>query len=720
MTKKRAECIVFFLILILSLAGCMKGKETSGKETAGNQTKISMTADELKEKYSDSEEYIFKDKVFSVGINDSFTFKTKMQENGWFEKKFPEALWPTPFVVYKDYNFTEPLFSVTNDPEVDDSKSETNEDAEGLTGTIKITPEGQLAESVLLQNRDNYELKLSGDGSWGIYDSLYLVQYNDMGTGKLLEKPYVYLIKVKHSGEVASPEISMTVTDDGRLKLSWDPVEGATSYMIIKETRKIVDEDVTKISRDRYGLLGEVETNSWFSENGGEDDSRGMLQAFTYSDDDRNNPHNKGDLKIQESASEPLDQYRLFVLAMNEDGVVSPMSNYISSGDFIEKLPVGFAWYTFEKEYGGITEAGKLPDSLPVIMADGSIRKYSVDYKKEQAKRTKYKNKELYSTDLPYQINKTTITGAFNTTENMDDAAYEKVVDDKIASIKKADQTGRLEETVNVAAAGDIKIDKKSYSDSIPEIPVKIVADSALEEYLAANIIAGKQYIDISKFPEARDKNVLDDTYNTVRKKNMLLPSVFLYYSDKEQVLQISYSDYERSETGKIQDKVVDVVKEVTNDNMSELEKVTALNQYLVDHAEYDYDSLKEVQKMEQLQTKGSDDEASKIGGQLMVNPSFEAKGILLDQKGVCAGYAKAFTVLATQAGLDCVYVTGEASSGDGHAWNYVKIDGQWRVVDVTWNDTGGPDHTQDYLNLALDDPLYTNSHYPDAQFNIN
>ena len=144
----------------------------------------------------------------------------------------------------------------------------------------------------------------------------------------------------------------------------------------------------------------------------------------------------------------------------------------------------------------------------------------------------------------------------------------------------------------------------------------------------------------------------------------MLLPAVFLYYSDKKQVVQISYSDYDMSETGKIQDKVVDVVKEVTNDNMSELEKVTALNQYLVDHAEYDYDSLEEVEKMEQLQTKGSDDEASKIGGQLNV-----------------------------------------------------KIDGQWRVVDVTWNDTGGPDHTQDYLNLALNDPLYTNSHYPDAQF---
>ncbi|MGC4019538.1 MAG: transglutaminase domain-containing protein [Muricomes sp.] len=92
-------------------------------------------------------------------------------------------------------------------------------------------------------------------------------------------------------------------------------------------------------------------------------------------------------------------------------------------------------------------------------------------------------------------------------------------------------------------------------------------------------------------------------------------------------------------------------------------------------------------------------------------------KGVLQKNKGVSEGYAKAFAALGMAAGLDCVYVTGENASGDSCAWNYVKIDGQWKVVDAAKNDAGDSKNTEEYFNLALDNPLYTESHYPDAEF---
>lgn len=41
------------------------------------------------------------------------------------------------------------------------------------------------------------------------------------------------------------------------------------------------------------------------------------------------------------------------------------------------------------------------------------------------------------------------------------------------------------------------------------------------------------------------------------------------------------------------------------------------------------------------------------------------------------------------------MYVSGTVPGrpgvvNNGHAWNLVKIDGAWKVQDVTWNDTGG------------------------------
>lgn len=71
------------------------------------------------------------------------------------------------------------------------------------------------------------------------------------------------------------------------------------------------------------------------------------------------------------------------------------------------------------------------------------------------------------------------------------------------------------------------------------------------------------------------------------------------------------------------------------------------------------------------------------------------AYSALVNGKSVCAGYARAFQYLMQQLDIPCYYCTGY--SGEDHAWNIVKLNGNYYNVDVTWDDT--KPSTYDYFN---------------------
>ena len=62
------------------------------------------------------------------------------------------------------------------------------------------------------------------------------------------------------------------------------------------------------------------------------------------------------------------------------------------------------------------------------------------------------------------------------------------------------------------------------------------------------------------------------------------------------------------------------------------------------------------------------------------------AYGALVEGKAVCEGYAEALQCLLQRVGIQSVEVFGE-SRGENHAWNMVRIDGKYYLVDLTWND---------------------------------
>ncbi len=70
-------------------------------------------------------------------------------------------------------------------------------------------------------------------------------------------------------------------------------------------------------------------------------------------------------------------------------------------------------------------------------------------------------------------------------------------------------------------------------------------------------------------------------------------------------------------------------------------------------------------------------------------------EGVLRSRKAVCSGYSGLFKALGERAGLEVMvikgysrggsYRAGEWSAQTDHAWNAVKVDGEWRLIDTTW-----------------------------------
>ena len=60
-----------------------------------------------------------------------------------------------------------------------------------------------------------------------------------------------------------------------------------------------------------------------------------------------------------------------------------------------------------------------------------------------------------------------------------------------------------------------------------------------------------------------------------------------------------------------------------------------------------------------------------------------DLRGAFLNKKAICGGYSKGFEYLLLKMGIENIWVNGYA--GGPHAWNEVKVDGKWYLMDTTW-----------------------------------
>ncbi len=80
---------------------------------------------------------------------------------------------------------------------------------------------------------------------------------------------------------------------------------------------------------------------------------------------------------------------------------------------------------------------------------------------------------------------------------------------------------------------------------------------------------------------------------------------------------------------------------------------------------------------------------------------------LMLNRMGVCSAYAETFSYCMSVMGYRSYYVTGDTPYGS-HAWNAFKIGGEWKMVDVTWDDRGeGRSTGYDYYLVPEDGQHY-------------
>lgn len=123
---------------------------------------------------------------------------------------------------------------------------------------------------------------------------------------------------------------------------------------------------------------------------------------------------------------------------------------------------------------------------------------------------------------------------------------------------------------------------------------------------------------------------------------------------------------YEADST-KAKGMIFDVAAQITNDSMTDREKIKAVHDWIVNHTKYDKENY----------DRGT-----------IPDESYHIEGLMLKGKAVCQGYAETFDYFMYVLGIEHEMVDGRVEGRDsGHAWNRVLLDDTWLYVDCTWDD---------------------------------
>lgn len=130
---------------------------------------------------------------------------------------------------------------------------------------------------------------------------------------------------------------------------------------------------------------------------------------------------------------------------------------------------------------------------------------------------------------------------------------------------------------------------------------------------------------------------------------------------------------------------------QIQKDFKSDSEKVRAIYTWLATNISYDMNEYLNGDRMIRFQYRNQKELAEK---QKAIR-EFAINSTLNDNKAVCEGFAQTFKKVCELMGIKCLFIDGYSKinasdigrnpkRGD-HAWNAVKINNQWKLIDVTW-----------------------------------
>lgn len=657
----------------------------------GEYVVASKLATGIQEKYADRSlyNYTYADPIENVEREESIEFKV-----GYDVNDLGIEYWREVYALYEDpelehemnvkYSFDTETKTFIMQP------SETD-------APFRISTMSMDVETVNRYPHNVYYLFNGGAGTtWGNLGTAYLACYRDKETGEILEKPEVSI--VTFAGEIEeAPKLNYSITEDGRPEFYWNEVDGAKEYMVCRTSRTegggSGSLQVIGITEDTTWTTEPAEFNSWATTNSY------FKTFFLVSEDDWNDEsmydyymENYGNPGVpNHEDGEWTTKYGICVIAVNEEGT-SMISNVYTNEELAPNLPYAPAAYTRRANNSSPGKDYETVESLPVYdyvtMCDGYTATKVIDYQTEKAyiqderfyivdsETGEYiKGETVPCLNIPYQVLGTPFyyeyqVQDYDVAKLKEDLAF---LEEREAALVKKSGDVSPEFSLRFATQDDLK------PVQIRRVESDIVANSALSEYIATNMLGGVNVIDVSDFPEAADKRLVDDAFLEAYYQNPLILGIKGYrISKKGTAIRVVYEESLESQAEKqqaIQEKVEEIIAEIITDDMTDREKELAINSYLCERLVYDNDALENAEENDFMFV---DDK---------YNDSFNAYGALINEKCVCAGYAAAFHLLAREAGLESIVVTGFLDGSLAHAWNKVKIDGEWQIVDVTNND---------------------------------
>lgn len=679
-------------------------EEVSAAEPSGNEEAAGEPAadanlqliEELMQKYGANSAAKYSGNVIEISRDEAI--QIPIGYNPWSrEEHIRES-----FVVYQDDELQFPM-----DLGIPDYNAE--------TGVLTLNPPYYGTAEM-----DDYEVDLSHlsgnylmaeEGyAWGNLSQYYLAAYVDAETGDPLENPVITVVKIKAEIGTA-PQLVFDQTEDGYARFSWKEVPNADGYLLFlvnknekgiwNNAKVFADVNGTEWTSREEAL--EIEGSIW-----------SLNERFTqfYISDDGQDWQDAAGVDWGTVNDVAYDEYYseyFGVLAYNGQGC-SAISNLLSAKDISHMLPNEVARFNNESSFYDIHATLDLPAVMCVTMCDGTTAQKVLDYDMESLR----KDEENNSFRIKARAIQTPFTAEFLVyghdwdTMDADLVALEErqeqlknrggnvapslTVDEEPANppLPEVGETPTASPLPEVGeeptASPQPEVSDNPTASPQPEADnapagttLTVTANSAMSEYVARQMLVTSEAIDLSSFPEAADVNKIKDAFFEAQYQNPLVLGVRGGSIDNNnRILYVNY-DFDRNTTAakqqEIKDRIDEIVRSIITADMTELDKEMAINAYLCEHAQYDDAALENAEKYNFMAVDAD------------FYDSFTAYGVLVDGVGVCASYSAAFKLLADAAGLESIVVTGYLEGSVPHAWNKVRIDGNWYIVDATNND---------------------------------
>ena len=156
------------------------------------------------------------------------------------------------------------------------------------------------------------------------------------------------------------------------------------------------------------------------------------------------------------------------------------------------------------------------------------------------------------------------------------------------------------------------------------------------------------------------------------------------------------------------------ILSQIIADSYADDKKAHLIYDYIVDTVVYDYDFTDNIYPNESIST-----------GQLFSYRCMYMEGVFgmnskkefvdSEKIAICDGLSKAYLCMTTIEGMECLKISGTVAE-EGHAWNKIKINGTWYMVDTTWGNALEESTGKEYLShkylLVPDDNRHVESPY--------